>query len=242
MSLASPARVAPKLLLVVALVLPTLITLAYFVLLSDFPTFWQQTVYGAGKILQFGLPAWWCLVRAGERPRPSGMLPAGSVAGLAFGLAVVVAMHLVYWQVLKPVGFFEEPSTSICGKIRGVGLDTTARYIAAGIFYALVHAALEEYYWRWFVFRHLLGHARPATAVLVSSLGFMAHHVLVLSQFFGWTHWATYVFSLAVAVGGACWAWLYFRAGSLFGVWLSHLLVDAGIFALGYDVARDLFA
>ena len=29
---------------------------------------------------------------------------------------------------------------------------------------------------------------------------------------------------------GAAWAWIYHRSGSLLGPWLSHLLIDAGIF------------
>jgi uncharacterized protein len=50
----------------------------------------------------------------------------------------------------------------------------------------------------------------------------------------------TWLFSLSVAVGGAFWAWLYQRTGSLYGPWLSHLLVDAAIFLVGYDLASDL--
>ena len=66
----------------------------------------------------------------------------------------------------------------------------------------------------------------------------MAHHVLVLATFFGWTSPATYLFSLAIAVGAAVWAWLYARTDSIYGPWLSHLLVDAGIFLIGYDMVR----
>jgi membrane protease YdiL (CAAX protease family) len=42
--------------------------------------------------------------------------------------------------------------------------------------------------------------------------------------------------SLGVAVGGAVWARLYDRSGSLLGPWLSHLLVDAAIFFVGYEL------
>jgi membrane protease YdiL (CAAX protease family) len=68
----------------------------------------------------------------------------------------------------------------------------------------------------------------------------MAHHVILLATYFGWSSPWTYAFSLAVAVGGAVWAWLYERSGSLVGPWLSHLVVDAAIFLVGYDLARDL--
>jgi membrane protease YdiL (CAAX protease family) len=45
--------------------------------------------------------------------------------------------------------------------------------------------------------------------------------------------------SSAVAVGGAFWAWLYERTGSIYSAWLSHLLIDAGIFWVGYELVRD---
>ena len=78
------------------------------------------------------------------------------------------------------------------------------------------------------------------TAIVISSLGFMAHHVLVLGHFFGFNSFACWFFSLCVAVGGAFWAWLYERTGSLLGPWLSHLLIDAAIFLIGFDLVKGL--
>jgi membrane protease YdiL (CAAX protease family) len=109
-----------------------------------------------------------------------------------------------------------------------------------GAFYALGHSLLEEYYWRWFVFGQLMELSRPLTAVTISATGFMAHHVCVLAVYFGWNSpagfYLTAFCSLSVAVGGVLWALLYRRHGALYGVWLSHLLVDAGIFVIGYDL------
>jgi membrane protease YdiL (CAAX protease family) len=66
----------------------------------------------------------------------------------------------------------------------------------------------------------------------------MAHHVLVLAWYFGWTSWATWLFSVSVAIGGVVWCWIYQRSGSLVGPWLSHLLIDAAIFTIGYDMVH----
>jgi len=77
-------------------------------------------------------------------------------------------------------------------------------------------------------------------AVAVSSLGFMAHHVIVLATYFGLASPVTWIFSLGIAAGGAFWAWLYHRSGSLLGPWLSHLLVDAAIFAAGYEIVQAM--
>jgi membrane protease YdiL (CAAX protease family) len=39
-----------------------------------------------------------------------------------------------------------------------------------------------------------------------------------------------------VALGGAVWAWMYERRGSLYGPWIGHFLVDAVIMYIGYDL------
>jgi membrane protease YdiL (CAAX protease family) len=44
---------------------------------------------------------------------------------------------------------------------------------------------------------------------------------------------------LGIAIGGAAWAWVYDRSKSLYGPWLSHLIVDAAIFWIGFDLVRD---
>jgi hypothetical protein len=41
-----------------------------------------------------------------------------------------------------------------------------------------------------------------------------------------------------VAIGGAVWALVYQQSKSLLGPWLSHLFVDAAIFAIGWDLMR----
>ena len=103
---------------------------------------------------------------------------------------------------------------------------------------------MEEYYWRWFVFGRLRRHLSFGPAAAVSSLAFMSHHVIVLYVYLPGYFWTAVVpLSLCVAVGGVVWAWLFEQTRSIYAAWLSHLLVDAGIFAIGYDLLRGpLFA
>jgi membrane protease YdiL (CAAX protease family) len=75
--------------------------------------------------------------------------------------------------------------------------------------------------------------------VVVSSLGFMAHHIILLGTYWGWSSSLTWILSLAVAMGGAVWAWMYERFESVIPVWISHLLVDAGVFLIGYGLVRE---
>jgi membrane protease YdiL (CAAX protease family) len=78
-------------------------------------------------------------------------------------------------------------------------------------------------------------------AIVLSSLGFMAHHVFILGTYFGYGSLPTVAFSLAIALGGGVWAWIYHRSDSLYGPWLSHLFVDVAIFVVGYDMVGSSY-
>jgi len=41
---------------------------------------------------------------------------------------------------------------------------------------------------------------------------------------------------MGVAVGGGVWAWLYGRSGNFVAVWVSHAIIDMGLFIIGYDL------
>jgi membrane protease YdiL (CAAX protease family) len=237
----SGSRLSDGLAVAFTLGFPTLITWVYFVWLAESAPTLQQTAYGIGKVLQFTFPVFWVMVVQRCRPRLKWPDSRGLGLGAAFGAVVFAATMLLYHGWLKPSGYFAETGEAVHKKVIGFGVDSFWPYVALGTFYSLCHSFLEEYYWRWFVFGQL-GRLIPLRlAIAVSSVGFMAHHVLVLGFYFGWTSPATVLFSAAVAVGGAVWAWLYNRSGSLYAVWLSHLLIDAAIFTVGYDLVRPFF-
>lgn len=234
----SPPSRALRTALVAALVYPPLFTWLYFIALAHAPGALQQTVYGLGKSLQFVLPIpWlWLALRRGEanwRPRWDGV-----GEGLLFGAGAFAAAWAVYSLWLGPAGYFADAAEPIRIKVAGFGVDNLPKFATLGLFYSLFHSWLEEFYWRGFVFGQLRRWISTPAAVAVSSLGFMAHHVIVLGFYLGWTSPGTYLFSAAVAVGGAYWAWLYRRSGSLYGPWLSHAVIDAAIFTIGYDLVQ----
>ena len=222
-----------------ALIFPSLVTLGYFVVLAGQPSELQQFAYAVGKAIQFGFPLFWVVEILREKIQWSPPSGSGMPMGLGFGLLVAAAMLGVYHLWLNPGGYFLNAEEAVRQKVIDLGLNRHWRYATTGVFYVFCHSLLEEYYWRWFVFRQLRKQASLATAILISSLGFMAHHVILLATFFGWDSPATYLFSFAVAMGGAAWAWIYEQSASLYAPWVSHLLVDAAIFLLGYDLVRD---
>jgi hypothetical protein len=243
-----------------ACVFPLLAVLAYFVLLKPFAPWLQQTVYVLAKTLQFAFPAVWAFAVearlhavtgtgrgrrsaapsvAGGESRWGGL--AGLAAGLAFGLLVAGGMLVLYHAWLGPAGYLDVAREPLGERLSTFAIDSLPRYVLFGVFISLVHSFLEEYYWRWFVFDRLRRLVPTGAAIALSSGAFMLHHVVLLGVYFHWALLPTGLFSLAVAVGGAAWAWLYHRTGSLVSPWLSHLLVDAAIFAVGYQLVAGYF-
>jgi membrane protease YdiL (CAAX protease family) len=227
--------------MVFAVVFPSVITWIYFVSLRGAPAAAQQGAYGIGKLIQFGFPVVWVAIIAREpifqwrRPPISGIS-----IGIVSGLCAFAAALGLYVLVFKPWGAFDVAQGIAQAKVSGMAIDSIWKYCALGIFYSVFHSGMEEYYWRWFVhgrLRRLIG--VPASTG-ISSIGFMAHHVIVLALYFGITSPLTYFFSVAVAVGGAFWAWLYERSGTISTSWISHAIVDVVIFAIGFDIVREV--
>ena len=225
-----------------ALVFPSIATWVYFVFAAQFSVGVQQTTYLLVKIIQFAFPAVWVWLVLRERPKYRRPDARGLALGAAFSIVVVGAGWSVFAMLLRETTLFSAAAPKINEKILQFGIDSTWKYAILGVFYSLFHSLIEEYYWRWFVFRQLRAVVSLWPAIFVSAIGFMAHHVIVLSEFFKDAPWLAGLLASAVAVGGAFWAWLYERTGSLYSAWLSHLLIDGGIFWVGHELVRDILA
>jgi membrane protease YdiL (CAAX protease family) len=219
----------------------------YFVVLA--PPASEQGRPGAGaivayllsKLIQFGFPVVW--VASWERDRIRPAIPGfkGLAFGAGFGLLVAGLIFSVYFAVLAGSPMLAETAVKVREKLVLFHADSPGRFVLLGLFLAGLHSLLEEYYWRWFVFGELRRLVAVGVAIALSSLAFMAHHVVVLGVYFP-QHFITAVlpFSVCVAVGGAVWAWLYQRTGTIYSAWISHLLIDAAILAVGYDMVFGL--
>ena len=231
-----PSRRLIALAAVAGAVLPTVLTWLYFVALSDCATATQQTAYIVGKGVQFALPLAWLAAFCRQASPRRLFAAAGVIEGLVFGAVVAAVMLLAYRFWLEPAGLLVAAGNAVAAKARGLGVGGPLGFAALACFYAAIHSLLEEWYWRWFVFGRLRQLMSPAAAIALSSLAFAGHHFVVLACYFGWTSPATAALSLGVGVGGAVWAWMYDRRGSLLGPWLSHALVNAAIFAVGVSL------
>jgi membrane protease YdiL (CAAX protease family) len=224
-----------------AMLFPTIMAWAYFLRLggSGQPNLTQQATYALGKTIQFLLPIFFLAFIARRWPIWKGDHWRGLLWGLGFGLLVSGAMLAAYHGGLRSSKLLAEAPARIRAKMEEFGVASPVGFLGLSLFLSIAHSFLEEYYWRWFVFGQLRNLVPVSLAILLSSLGFMSHHVLVLWAYFPDKILTAVVpASVAIAVGGAVWAWLYHRAGSLLAPWLSHALVDAALVLIGWDMLQ----
>ena len=219
-----------------ALTYPFVLTVIYFVFMNGKDTSSQNTVFSTLKLIQFSFPVVFAFLICRESIElPVWKKPAMKL-GFAFGGLILLLALGMYYGILKGSAPYFHLKFKVLGKVDGFGLNSLWAYAAFATFYSLIHSAMEEYYWRWFVYKRLTRTIPESLAIVISSLGFMAHHCVLMVVFFGLTSPLAYLFSFAVALGGGFWAWLYGRSGNFLAVWLSHAIVDMALFIIGFDL------
>jgi membrane protease YdiL (CAAX protease family) len=200
--------------------------------------------FGIGKLIQFAFPITYVGLFERAEIRPAWPKVGGLLFGGFFGLMVAAGMFALYFAVVQHL-----PTVSgvtprmILSRLQQFGRANPFDYLELAVYICVIHSLAEEYYWRWFVFGWMRRYMPLALAISLSSLAFMLHHVVILGVYFPNHFWTLAMpFSLCVAIGGAVWAWIYHRAGSLYAAWLSHALIDAAIMALGYWMLREWWA
>lgn len=223
--------------LIVAIAFPTLLTLVYFVGLANQPAGIQQSVSLLGKSLQFGVPIVWLVIVPGTFRRVTAPRWPDLIIGLGLGLAMALAIMVAAIGIAEPTGRLNDASKEIAAKISGLGISNPITFGGVTLFYACCHSLLEEFYFRWLIYGELRRRLSFWPAGLLASLAFMAHHVVVLSTFLGWDSALTALGSAAVALAGFLWSAVYEKTNSLYAPWLSHAIVDAVLFTIGYRLA-----
>lgn len=215
-----------------AMVIPTLASFGYFVLWTGHPL--GTICYAVTKLFTLLWPLICVLGLWGERfPRPRWAdLAHGRaiIAGLGVGLAFAGGLGGLLLTPLETV--ITESGARIAAQIGKFGI--LSHYWTFALFLALGNSLIEEYYWRWFVYGRLRRQLTTGWAILLASLSFAAHHVVVLAAYFP-LPWAC-LFGLGVAAAGAIWCLMYERQRTLVGAWVSHVLADLAILWIGYGL------
>jgi hypothetical protein len=189
-----------------------------------------QAVFAVSKLWLIAFPLAWTFVVEGER----AIRPRWRTRGYGVGALSGLAMALVIAAAGIWIGGAWIDLDQMRGRLAAAGLDRPAVYLAGAVYWCLVNALIEEYVWRWFVFRHCLRWAGASRAVMLSAALFTLHHLLALASFADWR--VTLLAGAGVFVGGGVWADLRRRFGTIGPAYLSHVLADAGVFVAGWHL------
>ena len=177
--------------------------------LLAFPAAWYL-------IVEKGLPSW--------SPPGKGGLAAGAATGVLLAVAIIGGAWLVGAQTMD--------LSAMRTAVQMMGLGSALPFLAAAAGWTFLNSLMEEYVYRWFVFRQCEVLMNPAIAVVASAAIFTAHHVIAVSRYLDPA--LTVLASAGVFVGGLVWSSLYLRYRSIWPCWISHVLADAAVFGIGW--------
>ncbi|QDV36696.1 CPBP family intramembrane glutamic endopeptidase [Tautonia plasticadhaerens] len=212
-------------------------SLAVIALLFAFPGVEGKIFSGICRIWMLVLPLVWTRSVEGAPLDIRGPTRRGVGIGLAAGLALL-AVILATYALVRPI---LDPGV-LLARASSTGFDRPVSFVLVSAYVIFVNSLLEEYVWRWFVYRQVeailppgLGNAaRRAMAVLVAAMLFTVHHVIALSAWVG--PGAVLLGSVGVFLGALIWSAIYARERSLWPCYFSHILADLAIMIIGYDV------
>jgi membrane protease YdiL (CAAX protease family) len=187
-----------------------------------------QVIYGFCKVWLLGFPLVWLhFVEhkpwSWSPPRRGGLL-VGLLLGLIMGAVILGSYRLL------ASGWIDLEHLRMLASRNGFG--TIASYLGLALYLTLVNSLLEEFVWRWFVFRRAEEAFGSRSAVVLAALFFMIHHTIALRIQFG--REITLIGSLGVFVSGLAWSWCYLRYRSVWPGYVSHVLADTAIFLVGW--------
>lgn len=201
--------------------------------MSDDPGTFGRAAFLASKVWILALPVlWYLLIDRGRLgwPRPSKQ---GIRLGAALGLLIAAVIGIVYLALGSAL---IDPAT-VKEKATDTGIAQREVYLGVAAYMCLINAALEEYVWRWFIFRKcevLVPAAGGWIAVALSAVFFTIHHVIALRAQFDWP--VVVLGSLGVLIGGMVWSWCFLRYRTIWPGYVSHVIVDIAIFAIGWHL------
>lgn len=190
-------------------------------------------LWGFAKLWFLLGPALWFLFKERQPLSWSPLLPSQRRAGMAagFGTGILMAASIFggYWLFGK--GQFDPaPMREL---LRTAGLTSPERYLLMVAYWTLINSLVEEYAFRWFLYRQSEQLVSTRTAVLLAAFIFMVHHTVALSAYVPWHLNA--LGSIGVFSAGLIWSRLYARYRSIWPAYISHILADIAVFSIGYD-------
>jgi len=151
--------------------------------------------------------------------------------GTALGLLMAGAIGGAYWFLGQ--GWID--SAQVQAKAQQVGLMNPLAYLGTATYFTVINAFVEEYVWRWFVYRKWETLVPGVAAIYLAAFCFTLHHIIALVAYTG-NAWVVVLGSLGVFGAGAIWCGCFLTYRSLWACYVSHLLADGAIALVGWHL------
>ncbi len=181
------------------------------------------------KIALLALPISWFFWIDGDRLKISPPRWNEVFVGIGLGLLMFAAICGAYWLFGDGI----DPGVAR-ERAQQAGITNPTRYWIGAAYFCFVNALVEEYIWRWFVYRKCEILLPGIRAVWLSALLFTLHHILALSAYTAWP--IVILGSLGVFLAGAIWSWCYLTYRSIVSGYISHILADLAIAIVGWQI------
>ena len=152
------------------------------------------------------------------------------ITGVTVGILMFCLILSIYWLYLRSwidVNLVREKLAKFSD------LDRQA-FIVSGVYFILINALIEEYFWRWFVYSRCEELKSGKAAVVISALFFTLHHTIGLATFTNWR--VALIGSLAVFIAGIIWSEYYRRYRSIWSNYFSHAIADLALYIVAWQV------
>ncbi len=187
-----------------------------------------KAIYFAAKVWIIVFPVLWLLIIDRGRLSLSPMRKGGWQLGILLGIGIFAAIMVTYWIFGRD---WIDPKT-VQAEAQSNGIAKPLTYILFVCGLSLTNSLIEEYVWRWFVFKKCEVLIGSVGAVFLGAGLFTLHHIVALRAQMGWD--ATLLGSAGCFIGGAIWSWLYLRYRSIWPGYISHIFADAAIYIIGW--------
>jgi uncharacterized protein len=148
----------------------------------------------------------------------------GWLTGIVLGLLMFGLIFCSYWFIGRQLLNIAD----IRSRTSQMGMNIPLMVYGFGTFQTLVNSFIEEYVWRWFVWRHCQTLWPKRLAALISAGFFTIHHIFLLVAYCD-SWWLVLVGSIAVFIAGVLWAISVQTYKSLLPSYLSHLAADLAL-------------
>lgn len=226
----APSRLKRRALLALLLLVPAPSIGAATALLMAPGTAIGQATWAISKAWILLLPLVWLLFVEKQKPAHSPVRRDGMELAVISG----VVIGLLIWLTFELVGRRLIDAAEVRDLAAQNGLDQPGRFLAVAVYICTINALLEEYVWRWFVFRKCEALLRPAAAVVAAALLFTVHHVFALLAYTNVP--ITVLACTGIFVGGCLWSWFYLTYRSIWPGYVSHLIADIAVMWVGWRV------